>query len=253
MDSQGNHPCSARHLRWENNLWPFLVAFKPWQHQISRWTILNDNSSCYYAKHLNRTFVLTGNIQLLSFKQDPKPANLWQLITTFHGYNTGGLVPIAAWILGAYWTSFNNKKKSCGWKDVLNAINNYHWGLFVLTVSQQWVLQLLPCGEALPSWTLHHTPGVCVWVPALRLLERWLLKWGRGDLQRSLRGLWRFPQQNEGSLTSLLFNSLLINPVRQGVRMNNVTVGCTLTTIISLHTPWTHLQFITKSAAKIFP
>lgn len=49
-------------------------------------------------------------------------------------------------------------------------------------------------------------------------------------------------QQKEGSLTSLLFNSLLINPVRQGVRMNNVTVCCTLTAIITV---WRLLQLST--------
>lgn len=96
--------------------------------------------------------------------------------------------------------------------------------------------------------TTSYTQSLCL-NAFVRTITAMSSEVGTEDLQRSLRGL----QQNEGSLTTLLFNSPIINPVRRGVWMNNVAVGSTLATIISLHTAWTLLQFSTKSAARYLP
>lgn len=66
------------------------------------------------------------------------------------------------------------------WKD-FSWCNEETGLIFLPMVSLQWMLQLLPCGEALPGGTLHHTPRICVWVPSLEPLSQpWLPKWGQG-------------------------------------------------------------------------
>lgn len=143
------------------------------------------------------------------------------------------------------WWITQTHKRMTG-KDVLYVTCNNHFYSYgystvgATAVSMWWSLTKLD--------TTSYTQSLCLnaFVRTIRELSSEV---GTEDLQRSLRGL----QQNEGSLTTLLSNSPIINPVRGGVWMNNITVGCTLATIISLYTAWALLQFSTKSAARNLP
>lgn len=118
-------------------------------------------------------------------------------------------------------------------------------------VSQQRVLQLLPRGEALPGWPLHHTPGVCVWVPSLGLLEHGLPVWGIGDLQRSLMRLWRLPSKMRDHL---LHYCLILYKLTQWDEVQEwiMWLLAALSPPLSPYMLHGHLLFSSKSAAKIF-
>lgn len=231
VDYQRNvYPLSAQQLRWEDDLWPLPISFKtlktPDKLMNSIWWYLNPVT--VWKKNWNWTLFLTGNVQPFSFGQDPKQATL---NAPFHGHNTGGPVPIAAWIIGACFILNIELMKR-----FLSAINNHHFcsddlSTVGATAASTW---WSPTRLA----TTSYTRSLCLsaFVRIIRARASSVGDWGPAEV---FDGALEAPQQNEGSLTSLLFNSLQINPVRRGARMNNVTAGCTLTTIISLHAAWT--------------
>ena len=210
----------------------FSYPLKPWKHLINCWAVLGDIWILLLCKKQNKktkqtwnwTLFLTGNVQLFILGQDPKRATL---NATFHGHNSGGQVPIAAWIIGVCFIL-----NIVLMERFLSTINNHHFcsddlSTVGATAASMW---WSPTRLA----TTSYTQSLCLsaFVRTIRAQASSVGDWGPAEV---FDGALEAPQQNEGSLTSLLFNSLQINPVRRGARMKNATAGCTLTTIISLH------------------
>lgn len=132
----------------------------------------------------------TDNKLLLSLRQDPKLATFWQLSRTHCEHNTWGLVPKAAWIIGALWTfQMYADKKIFQYAVSIKYVNLNFNGLLTAdatAVSMWWSPAKLD--------TTLYTPSLCL-SAFVRIITTGAFRMGTGDLQKLFRGLWRFPSK----------------------------------------------------------